>query len=58
MADLAVFGAVRSVVGTNTFRDLMLHTDIAPWYDRMVNAVGESARVEGADAVGGVTTQS
>lgn len=51
LADLAVFGVVRSVVGTDTFRDLMLNTDIAPWYDRMVTAVGDTARVEG-DAAG------
>lgn len=49
LADLAVFGVVRSVVGTDTFRDLMLHSDIAPWYDRMVQAVGGSARVEPDD---------
>lgn len=45
MADLAVFGVIRSVVGTDTFRDLMLNTGIAPWYERMFNAVGDSARV-------------
>ena len=45
LADLAVFGVTRGVVGTDTYRDMMLHSHIAPWYERMVHAVGQSARV-------------
>lgn len=45
LADLAVFGVTRSIVGTNTFRDLMLNSRIAPWYERMARAVGDSARL-------------
>jgi microsomal prostaglandin-E synthase 2 len=45
LADLSTFGVVRSVVGTDTFMDLMHNTGIAPWYERMMAAVGEPARV-------------
>lgn len=44
LADLAVFGVIRSVVGTDTFHDLLHTTGIAPWYERMMKAVGGSAR--------------
>eukprot|EP00887_Chlorella_sp_A99_P000269 scaffold13.g269.t1 len=44
LADLATFGVIRSVVGTPTFNDLMQHSRIGPWYERMFNAVGEAAR--------------
>jgi microsomal prostaglandin-E synthase 2 len=45
LADLSVFGVVRSVVGTDTFMDLMHETQIGPWYERMMAAVGEPARL-------------
>lgn len=45
LADLAVFGVVRSVVGTDTFMDLLHNTRIAPWYEKMMSVVGDSARV-------------
>ena len=44
LADLAVFGVMRSVVGTDTFHDLLHSTRVAPWYERMMAAVGDSAR--------------
>lgn len=47
LADLAVFGVVRSVTGTDTFNDLMHHTRIGGWYEAMFTAVGTSARLEG-----------
>lgn len=31
LADLSVFGVVRSVTGTDTFMDLMHNTDIGKW---------------------------
>ena len=45
VADLAVFGVIRSVVGTDTFNDLMQHSRIGPWYERMFTAVGDSSRL-------------
>lgn len=45
LADLAVFGVIRSIVGTDTFMDLQHKTPISPWYERMMTAVGESSVV-------------
>ena len=47
LADLAVFGVMRSIVGTDTFHDI-LHADavdarFAAWYERMMAVVGPSA---------------
>jgi microsomal prostaglandin-E synthase 2 len=44
-ADLSMFGVIRSVTGTPTFHDLMHNTRIGPWYERMMGAVGDSARI-------------
>lgn len=48
MADLSVFGVVRSVAGLQTFDDLMQHTSIKPWFTRMTEKVGPTARVSSA----------
>eukprot|EP01024_Parvocaulis_polyphysoides_P011169 TRINITY_DN13927_c0_g1_i1.p1 TRINITY_DN13927_c0_g1~~TRINITY_DN13927_c0_g1_i1.p1 ORF type:complete len:356 (-),score=70.28 TRINITY_DN13927_c0_g1_i1:284-1351(-) len=45
LADLAIFGVIRAVTGTDTFNDLMKNSDILPWYDRMREQVGESAAI-------------
>ncbi|KAI7838862.1 hypothetical protein COHA_007363 [Chlorella ohadii] len=45
LADLAVFGVVRSVTGTDTFNDLMQNSQIGSWYERMFTAVGDSSRI-------------
>lgn len=45
MADLAVFGVVKSVTGTDTFMDLMHKTSISKWYEHMMGEVGSSSRV-------------
>lgn len=45
LADLAVFGVVKSVTGTDTFMDLMHRTQIGQWYERMMAQVGDSSRV-------------
>lgn len=50
LADLAVFGVMRSVVGTDTFMDLQHKTAIAPWYERMMGAVGAAARLREVEA--------
>lgn len=48
MADLSVFGVVRSVAGLDTFDDLMAHTSIKPWFTRMTDRVGPTTRVSSA----------
>lgn len=48
MADLSVFGVVRSVAGLETFDDLMTHTSIKPWFARMTEKVGPTTRVSSA----------
>lgn len=48
MADLSVFGVVRSVAGLDTFDDLMQNTAIAPWFARMTDKVGASMRQSSA----------
>ena len=45
LADLAVFGVVRSVVGTDTFNDVMHNSEIGKWYEQMMKQVGKSSRV-------------
>ena len=45
LADLAVFGVVKSVTGTDTFMDLMHKTDIGAWYERMMTEVPTSSRI-------------
>ncbi len=44
LADLAVFGVVKSVTGTDTFHDLLHKTDISEWYERMMAEVPTSSR--------------
>lgn len=46
IADLAVFGVLRSVVGTDTFMDVMHATNIGGWYERMMAKVGNSSRIQ------------
>ena len=45
LADLAVFGVMKSVTGTDTFMDLQHKTKIGPWYERMMSAVGPTSRI-------------
>ena len=52
VADVTVFGALRSLEGLNTFRDLMAHSKVGPWYERMRQAVGPAkGRYVKADTV-------
>ena len=46
LGDLAVFGGLRAILGTDTFRDLMIHGAIKPWYLDMEAAVGPASRSE------------
>ncbi len=45
LADLSVFGVVRSITCTDTFMDLMHTTRIGTWYEHMMDAVGDSTRL-------------
>ncbi|CAL8467783.1 g7321 [Coccomyxa elongata] len=45
LADLSVFGVIRSITCTDTFMDLMHTTRIGPWYEHMMDAVGDSSRL-------------
>ncbi len=45
LADLAVFGVLKSVTGTDTFMDVMHQSRIGPWYERMMECVGGSSRL-------------
>lgn len=41
LADVTVFGALRSLEGLATFDDMMANTAVGPWYARMQKATGE-----------------
>eukprot|EP00051_Salpingoeca_urceolata_P024881 m.442290 g.442290 ORF g.442290 m.442290 type:complete len:319 (-) comp20286_c2_seq12:65-1021(-) len=45
LADLAVFGALRSVESLATFDDMVANTSVEPWFYRMKEAVGPSSRI-------------
>jgi microsomal prostaglandin-E synthase 2 len=45
LADVAFFGVLRAVKGFDTYRDVMEHTKLLPWIERMEAAVGPSSRV-------------
>lgn len=45
LADISVFGVMKSITGTDTFMDLQHKTKIGPWYERMFDTVGESSRL-------------
>ena len=45
LADIEVFGVLRSIVGTDTFMDVQHNTRIGPWYERMMKEVGTSSRI-------------
>lgn len=50
LADLAVYGVIRSIVGTPTFNDMMHNSRIFPWYKRMMDSVGASSRTNAKSA--------
>ncbi len=45
LADISVFGVMKSITGTDTFMDLQHKTRIGPWYERMFEVVGETSRL-------------
>lgn len=46
LADIEAFGVIRSIVGMDTFNDLQHNSQIGPWWARMMEEVGASARVD------------
>ena len=44
LADLSVYGVMRAVEGFESFKDAVANTKIGPWYYRVKEAVGASAR--------------
>jgi microsomal prostaglandin-E synthase 2 len=45
LGDLAVYGVIRAIRGTNTYNDMVAHSRILPWLQRMDAAVGEGSRL-------------
>uniref|UniRef100_A0A7S1TM94 Prostaglandin E synthase 2 n=1 Tax=Erythrolobus australicus TaxID=1077150 RepID=A0A7S1TM94_9RHOD len=45
LADLSVFGVLRSIEKYDTFRDMMANSKVEPWYTRMKEVVAGSSRV-------------
>eukprot|EP00287_Rhodomonas_sp_CCMP768_P023205 CAMPEP_0202826524 /NCGR_PEP_ID=MMETSP1389-20130828/13670_1 /ASSEMBLY_ACC=CAM_ASM_000865 /TAXON_ID=302021 /ORGANISM="Rhodomonas sp., Strain CCMP768" /LENGTH=100 /DNA_ID=CAMNT_0049499829 /DNA_START=33 /DNA_END=331 /DNA_ORIENTATION=- len=41
LADLAVFGVLRAAQGFETSHQLLLQSEVGPWYKRMAAVVGE-----------------
>ncbi|OQS07060.1 prostaglandin E synthase [Thraustotheca clavata] len=48
LTDVSVFGVFRSIVGLETFNDVMQNTNLKPWFDRMSEKVGPSQRIQEA----------
>ncbi|KAM0865209.1 hypothetical protein ACQ4PT_043430 [Festuca glaucescens] len=46
LADLAVFGVLRPIRYLRSGKDMVEHTQIGEWYQRMEDAVGEPSRIE------------
>ncbi|NXD61696.1 PGES2 synthase, partial [Eolophus roseicapillus] len=43
LADLAVYGVLRVMEGLEAFDDMMFHTKIQPWYERMEEVIQKAA---------------
>ncbi|XP_040541826.1 prostaglandin E synthase 2 isoform X1 [Gallus gallus] len=43
LADLAVYGVLRVMEGLEAFDDMMVHTKVQPWYQRMEEAIQKAA---------------
>ncbi|KAK2989264.1 hypothetical protein RJ640_028775 [Escallonia rubra] len=46
LADLAVFGVLRPIRYLRSGKDMVEHTRIGEWYERMETVVGESSRIK------------
>eukprot|EP00877_Chromochloris_zofingiensis_P002743 jgi/Chrzof1/1246/Cz01g46060.t1 len=45
LADLAVYGVLKAVQGTDTYNDVIVNTKVGPWLVRVTLAVGDTARI-------------
>lgn len=45
LADISVFGVLRSIEGYDVFADVMANTHVRDWYARMVQAVGAASQI-------------
>jgi microsomal prostaglandin-E synthase 2 len=48
LADLAMFGVLSAIKGTDTYNDLVLNSNIGQWLSRMALTVGDSAEIKHA----------
>jgi microsomal prostaglandin-E synthase 2 len=46
LADLAVFGVLRPIRYLTAGKDMVEHTQIGDWYQRMEDAIGEPSRIQ------------
>uniref|UniRef100_A0A0D9W2Y7 Prostaglandin E synthase 2 n=1 Tax=Leersia perrieri TaxID=77586 RepID=A0A0D9W2Y7_9ORYZ len=46
LADLAVFGVLRPIRYLRAGKDMVEHTEIGDWYQRMEDAIGEPSRIQ------------
>lgn len=46
LADLAMFGVLSAIKGTDTYNDLVLNSNIGQWLSRMALTVGDSAEIK------------
>jgi microsomal prostaglandin-E synthase 2 len=58
LADLAVYGVIRAIRGTNTYNDMVEHSRIGAWLERMDAAVGAGSRVEAGAASAGAEAEA
>jgi len=49
LADLAVYGVLRSIEGLRAFEDMLAHTTIKDWYLRVQQEVGKPSRLAGSE---------
>lgn len=43
LGDVAVYGCIKAISGLDTHRDVLEHTKVGPWYQRVQEAVGSSS---------------
>ena len=43
LGDLAVYGCIKAIEGLDTHKDILQHTKVGPWYQRVQEAVGPSS---------------
>eukprot|EP00186_Timspurckia_oligopyrenoides_P000154 CAMPEP_0182446514 /NCGR_PEP_ID=MMETSP1172-20130603/4255_1 /TAXON_ID=708627 /ORGANISM="Timspurckia oligopyrenoides, Strain CCMP3278" /LENGTH=98 /DNA_ID=CAMNT_0024642459 /DNA_START=159 /DNA_END=455 /DNA_ORIENTATION=- len=53
LADIAVFGVLRSIENYDTFKDMITNSKVSPWYTRMTEKTGAPSRLTEASPVWG-----